>query len=282
MKTKILSILLFAAVIISCDDENSVTDPIYEFVAFGGNSSVNLNEFQNSEEAYPLVAKLLAFDPHNEDIDLAIEISGTNATDNIDFTVTPHDVLKIRAGKLFSDTLWIKTVDNNVASSGVERSFQIKIKSASNSDIKIGIGIAEPENAAITFKILDDECSLTTAIFNSNNLTNTIDDDNTKTVKGVVTGNTVKLTGDLINYSPFPAATLTVTLNSTSATRGKVTFAEQQAGTDNDGYIYKFVQDGEGSYDVCSGTISIRYKIYYEDGGDWKYWYSVDNVIAAP
>src|SRR5690349_3311709 len=101
MKTKlILIVTILCAGILSCDNEDSVQDPIYEFVSFAGNSTVNLNEFNNSEEAYPLTAQLLAFNPYNEDIELTLEITGNNAQENTDFIVTPDDVLKIRAGKL--------------------------------------------------------------------------------------------------------------------------------------------------------------------------------------
>jgi len=286
MKTKVIFLVfILCAGVISCDEENTVADPIYEFIAFTGNPSVSLNEFENSEDPFPLTAKLLAFKPYPEDIDLTLEITGTNVQDNVDFIVTPHDVIKIRAGKLVSDTLWIKTVDN-AAGTDVERSFQVKIKSSTKSDIKIGLGIADPENAAITFNILDDECSLTTAIYNTtftNTITNTTDNSSaTKSVAGVLTGSEIKVTGDLINYGPFPAASLTLTLTPASpgATKGKATFGDQETGTDNDGYVYKFTEVGEGSYDVCSGTISTEYDIYYEDGG-WTYWYSVTNVFSV-
>lgn len=282
MKTKaILLVIILCAGAFSCDEENKVVDPIYEFIAFTGNSSVNLNEFENSGDPFPLTAKILAFKPYPEDIDLTLEITGTNVQDNVDFIVTPHDVIKIRAGKLVSDTIWIKTVDNG-AGTDIERSFQVKIKSSTKSDAKIGLGIANPTNAAITFNILDDECSLTTAIYNAA-LVNTIDGTTTKPVAGVLTGSTIKVTGDLINYGSFPAASLTLTLTPAGpgATKGKATFGDQEVGTDNDGYVYKFTEVGEGSYDVCSGTISTEYDIYYEDGG-WTYWYSVTNVFSVP
>ena len=120
-----------------------------------------------------MTAKLLAFEPYAQDIDLALEITGSNAQENTDFVVTPHDVVKIRAGKLVSDTVWIKTVDN-AAGTDLERSFQIKIKSVSQPDVKIGLGLADPKNAAVNFNILDDECSLTTDIYNTT-LSNSID-----------------------------------------------------------------------------------------------------------
>ena len=274
MRTKIifLSFVLCAGIFSCDDDENTTVDPIYEFVAFAGESSVSLNEFDNSEEPFPLTAKLLAFDPYAQDIDLTLEITGSNAQENTDFVVTPHDVVKIRAGKLVSDTIWIKTVDN-AAGTDVERSFQIKIKSVSQPDVKIGLGIADPKNAAINFNILDDECSLTTDIYNTT-LSNSIDGlngDATKPAEGVLTGSTIKLTGDLIDYGPFSNASLSVTLTPDGAgsTKGKATFGEQETGTDSDGYEYKFVEVGEGSYDVCSGTISMsnmKFIIWMEVG----------------
>ncbi len=286
MRTKIIFLLIVLCTgTFSCDDdENTTVDPIYEFVAFAGESSVSLNEFENSEEPFPLTAKLLAFDPYAQDIDLALEITGSNAQENTDFVVTPHDVVKIRAGKLVSDTVWIKTVDN-AAGTDEERSFQIKIKSVSQPDVKIGLGIADPKNAAVNFNILDDECSLTTDIYNTT-LSNSIgglNGDGTKPAEGVLTGSTIKLTGDLINYGAFSNASLSVTLTPDGAgsTKGKATFGEQETGTDADGYAYKFVEVGEGSYDVCSGTINVEYEVYYMDGG-WTYWNEGTNSFSVP
>jgi len=283
MRTKIIFLLIVLCTgTFSCDDdENTPVDTIYEFVAFAGESSVSLNEFENSEEPFPLVAKLLAFDPYAQDIDLALEITASNAQENTDFVITPHDIVKIRAGKLVSDTVWIKTVDD-AAGTDVERSFQVKIKSISQPDIKIGLGLADPKNAAVIFNILDDECSLTTDIYNTT-LSNSINAGTIKPVEGVLTGSTIKLTGDLIDYAAFSNASLLVTLTPDGAgsTKGKATFGEQEMGTASDGYAYKFIEVGEGSYDVCSGTISIEYDIYYEDGG-WVHWYSVTNVFSVP
>jgi len=286
MRTKIifLSFVLCAGIFSCDDDENTPVDPIYEFVAFAGESSVGLNELENSGEPFPLVAKILAFEPYAQDIDLSLEITGSNAQENTDFVVTPHDIVKIRAGKLVSDTIWIKTVDNT-AGTDIERSFQIKIKSVSQPDVKIGLGLADPKNAAVTFNILDDECSLTTDIYNTT-LSNSIgglNGDGTKPAEGVLTGDKIKLTGDLLNYGPFSNASLSVTLTPAEAgsTKGKATFGEQETGTDADGYEYKFVEIGEGSYDVCSGTINIEYEVYYIDGG-WTYWLTGTNSFSVP
>jgi hypothetical protein len=286
MRTKIIYLLIaFCIGTFSCDDdENTTVDPIYEFVAFDGESSVSLNEFDNSEEPFPLVAKLLAFDPYAEDIDLTLEVTGSNAQENTDFVVTPHDVVKIRAGKLVSDTIWVKTVDN-AAGTDVDRSFQIKIKSLSQPDIKIGLGLADPKNASVNFTILDDECSLTTDIYNTtlSNSISGLNGDGTQPAEGVLTGSVIKITGDLLNYSPFSNASISVTLTPDGAgsTKGKATFGEQETGTDADGYEYKFVEVGEGSYDVCSGTINIEYEVYYMDGG-WTYWISGTNSFSVP
>ena len=87
----------------------------------------------------------------------------------------------------------------------------------------------------------------------------------------------------MIDYGTFPNATLTITLTPYSAggTNGLALFDEQESGTDNDGYKYKFKQIGDGSYDVCSGTITVEYEIYWLDGPTWTYWYSVKNVLSV-
>jgi hypothetical protein len=282
MRAKLLlSVTLLFAGMISCDDEENIVDPIYEFVAFAGESSVNLNELENSGSPFPLTIKLLAFEPYAQDIDLTLEVTGTNVEENTDFIVTPNNVVKIRAGQLVSDTIWVKTVDN-AAGTDIDRNFQVKIKSVSQANVKIGLGLADPKNATVNFSILDDECSLTTAIYNTT-LTNEINGSATKPVEGVVTANILKLTGDLIDYGAFSGATLSITLtpDGTGSTKGKATFGDQETGTDSDGYEYKFTEVGEGSYDVCSGTVSIEYDIYYMDGG-WTYWYSVTNIFSVP
>ena len=284
MRTRIilLTTLLCAGAFSCDDDDDKVVDPIYEFVAFDGETSVSLNEFDNSADGFPLTAKLLAFEPYTQDIDLALEITGSNAVENTDFTVTPNDVVKIRAGKLVSDTVWVKTIDNG-AGTDLERTFEIKIKTISQPEVKIGLGLSDPENASVSFTILDDECSSTTSIYNTT-LSNSINGSATKTAEGVLTGNTIKLTGDLIDYSAFSNASLSVTLTpeAVGSTKGKATFGDQETGTDADGYVYKFTEVGEGSYDVCSETITIEYEIYYMDGGSWTYWYSVTNIFSVP
>jgi len=269
-----------------CEDDDKISDPVYEFVSFKGSSSINLNENQHSEQGYPLVAQLHAFKPYEMDLELTMEITATNATENVDFTVTPNPVLKISQGKFVSDTLWIKTIDNE-AGSVVERSIQIAIKSISQDKIKIGLGITDPKNASITAKILDDECSRSMAIFATPQVSNEISwgsGGTTTTVTGAVNLSEVTIQGDLIGYSPFSNAVLKLTLTPSSpgATKGTATFGEQLTGTDSDGYEYKFVEAEVGTYDVCSGSIKIKYDIYWLSGSTWEYWYSVTNDLSVP
>lgn len=273
---------MLACAVFACEDETKPVDPIYEFIAFKGPSTVNVNELTNSEEAVPLVVELKAFKPYAEDIVVNFEITGSNAGENVDFAVTPGTSVKIPAGSLVSEPIHVTTIDN-AAGTAEPRSFQIRITSLNKENIKIGLGISQPRNAAVTVNILDDECSETTSAFNGA-LVNTLnwgEADVVKPATGVVTNNTIKVTGDLIDYGAFSNASISITLNpqSEGSTKGTATFGEQEAGTDSDGYAYKFIQTGEGTYDVCSGVIHVEYDIYYWDGA-WVYWYSVSNNFS--
>jgi hypothetical protein len=279
-----LFVLLFLVATACDDDETKVNDPIHEFVAFKGTPSVAVNEKSNSEEAFPLVIELRAFKPYPEDIEVTLDITGTNAEEGVDFTVTPGQSVIIPAGSFVSEPILIHTIDNESGTT-LARSFTIAINSLSK-DINIGLGLTEARNSSITVNILDDECSESISIYNSDQLVNTLDWGGgpvIKPVKGSVDNNTVEVTGDLIDYGPFSNAAITITLTPEieGGTKGTATFGEQVAGTDDDGYEYKFIQVGDGTFDVCSGTISVEYDIYYMDG-DWVYWYSVENVIAVP
>lgn len=276
-------LLLLCAGFLSCEEEENIEDPIFEFVAFQ-EDAISLNEKDNSTIPYPMVVELLAFQPYQEDIELNLEITATNAEEGVDFMVQPGNTLKIRAGSLVSDTLYLQTIDNNAFSG--ERAITITIKRTNKPDIRIGLGIAEPKQASVIAGINDDECSETTVVFNTSNISNSITytgGGNTTTVEGSLSGNALTLAGDLIDYSTFPDAQLTVTLTplSEGATTGSANFGEQETGTDGDGYEYKFVQTGEGTYDVCQGEVEIEYDIYYLDGGAWVYWYAVKNTLSV-
>ena len=294
MKTKLfLSIVLLCVGILSCDNEDKITDPIFEFVSFTGDTEVSLNEFTNSTEGYPLVVQLSAFKPYPDDIDITIEVDATNAQEGVDFTFTPNANVKISAGNLRSDTVWIKTVDN--AASDDERAFEITLKAASKADVNIGFGIAEPKNASITFTVLDDECPQTPSIYTSD-LVNSLDwgydpgvwneEDVQLSATGTSAADHVTVTGDLIYYgSLYPAGEtiiLTLAPDSPGATRGNATFGEKLLGTATDGYDYKLLEVGQGRYDVCSGTISVSFDFLYLEGGVWKHSYFVRSVFSIP
>jgi hypothetical protein len=288
MKTKAITIIMIlAAGVFSCDDDEKIADPIYEFVSFVGDESVNLGEASNSEDGYPLVVQLWSFDPAPQDVALTLEVTGNNVQKDVDFTVTPSDNVKIKSGKLVSDTIWIKTINNDVGNE-LERTFDVKISSVGLADVKIGLGISEPKNSSITFKIQDDECSGNPICVYNTALTNAITGDGidvSKPTTGVVDkiNGTVTVTGDLIAYGVFSGAKLTLTLtpDGDGSKSGTATFGEQETGTDSDGYAYKFIEVGSGAYDADTGTISIEYDIYYWSGG-WVYWYSVKNVLSIP
>ena len=294
MKSKailLLAIFLLAG-IVSCNKKKEVVDPVFEFVSFIGNSSVNVNEFTNSTVPYPLVVQLWVFKPYSEDITLTLAITGSNAVQGIDFTVTPSDALKIKAGSLTSDTLWIKTIDNSAGN--LARTFEIKITAVSKNDIKIGLGVEAKTNASVAVTIIDDECATQISSYNAA-LNNSLDwgyasdvwneTGRALSATGAVSGNNVTISGDLIYYDGFIPGNislpLTLTPNSVGATRGKATFGTLLLGTATDGYSYRLLEIGEGSYDVCSGTITTHFDLQWDDGGTWSNYYYVRSVYSV-
>ena len=282
IESKIFLILL--AMVISCKEDDAIKDPIYEFVSFKEEGPVNVNEFANSTEGYPVVIQLWAFEPYKDDITLQYTVSGTNADAGVDFTVTPANTITLKAGKLTSDTIWVNTIDNG-SGSAEARSLKIALTSVSKTDIKIGLGITDPRQLALTFNILDDECSLTPDIYSADlDVLIGIDGDTrgTNHAVGVLAGDELSITGDLIWYGamddPF---VLTLVPDAVGSTKGSVTFGSQFLGTANDGYEYTFTQVGTGAYDVCSGTISITYDTSYRAVGDtdWTPWQRVTNLF---
>jgi hypothetical protein len=286
MKTKLAILLFFVACIVSCDDDEKIQDPVHEFISFAGDEAVDVGEATGAE-GYPLVVQLWAFDPYNENITVNYEIITTNTAENVDFTATPTGTVTIPAGRLTSDTVWIKTINNDVPND-LERKFEVAITSVSKSDLKIGLGITEPKKKSITFKIIDDECSGDPRCVFNTALTNAISGpdgswSDEKPATGVVDklAGTIKVTGDLIAYGPFSGAELTITLtpDSEGSPTGTASFGEQETGADADGYEYKFIEVGTGSYNADAGTLKVEYDVYYMDGG-WVYWYSVINEFS--
>lgn len=290
----LISILFF--VVFSCKEDETIVDPIFEFVSFKGNPTVNLNELTNSEEGFPLVVQLWAFTPYTEDITVTLQITGTNAASGVDFIVDPLTSVKIKAGKLVSDTVFIFTIDN-AAGTNAERKFDVNIASVSKPDIKIGLGTESQKNKTISFTIVDDECSSTPVIFNGS-LDNSLSwgyDGHTVgkwnetgvalTASGSLQGNTVTVSGDLLYYDGFipgnVSLELTLTPNSPGATKGKATFGTHEVGVATDGYTYRLLEIGEGTFDVCSKTIKTKFDFQYDDGGTWVHYYYVECTFSV-
>jgi len=277
MKTnKLLIILIILITFVSCDNDDNIVDPVFEFIAFQ-KKSVGVNEAEASITPFPIVIDLLGYEP-TQDITINLTVTENNAVDGVDYTLSTK-TLVVKKGTYTSDTLYISTIDNLIGSLE-ERSIDISIASTSNSELNIGLGLDNPTNGVIRAVIIDDECSDTTDVFNSENISNETPW-GTFPVTGNLNGNVLTLQGDLIAYGPFPNAKLEVTLNpiSNGATKGSVTFEQQVAGTDNDGYVYAFKQVGEGTFDVCSGVVEVEYEVYYESGGSWAYWYTITNTF---
>ena len=252
-------------------------------MSFKEEGPVSLNEFDNSTQGYPVVIQLWAFNPYSENLTVQYAVTGSNAQAGVDFTVIPENSVLLKSGKLTSDTIWVKTIDN-AAGAPDPRSFNLSITSVSKDDIKIGLGLADPKQKSLVFNILDDECSLTRDIYSAefNNLIG-IDGSTmgTNAATGVVAGDKVSITGDLIWYGPMDdPLVLTLTPAFAGATKGTATFGSQFMGTANDGYEYTFEEVGTGSYDVCSGTITIKYTTSYRAVGDtdWVPWQTVTNL----
>jgi hypothetical protein len=281
LKFQLFLLIILPLGFISCKEDEQIEDPIFEFVSFK-EGTVLLNEKTHSEEPYPLVAKLLAFKPYNEDIELNIEIIGINAVEGVDFIVLPDaSKLLIKAGSLVSDTLFLQTIDNDINSG--ERWIHVTITKTSKPDLKIGLGITEPKNATVRVQIVDDECDGSIEVFNNSTFTNKINGGNTTLIQGSLIGHELTFQGDIIDYAPFSGAKLVVDLvpYSEGSTAGAVSFGEQEVGADSDGYEYKFVQKKEGKYNVCEESVELEFDVLYLDGGDWVYWFTADNILIV-
>lgn len=280
---KIIYFLIFlitTLTIVGCEEDVNLYDfEQYKFVSFIANN-ITVSEKYSTEngEAYPI---FLRYDGSvlEEDFTVTVKVTPNNAQPGIDYDVENTTVM-FKAGEIKSEPLLIDIIDN-LLNSDQERSLDISIESVSNPKIDVGVGVVNQSNKSSTLFITDDECSKTISIFNSSNL---ISSAGNHTVSGTVTGSKVLLTGNLIDYGPFPNATLEVTLTPTveGGTAGAATFEDYAAGTDNDGYVYEFRQNGEGVYNICAGEIEVSIDVYYESGGTWVFWYTSHNVFSIP
>tara|TARA_R110000744_G_scaffold123214_3_gene228330 strand:- start:2136 stop:3026 length:891 start_codon:yes stop_codon:yes gene_type:complete len=282
MKTIYSLILIILALVgLGCEEEvNQYDFEKYKFVSFIA-SNITVPETyptDNNGEAYPIY---LRYDGSvlETDFTVTLKITPNNAQPGVDYDVE-NTTVTFKAGEIKSEPLNIHIVDN-LLNSDQERSLDISIESVSNPNIDIGVGIVNQSNKSATLYITDDECSETISIFNSSNL---ISSAGNHTVSGSVAGNMLTLTGNLIDYGAFPNAELGIALIPTveGGTAGAATFDNYAAGTDNDGYVYEFRQNGEGTYNICAGEIEVSIDVYYESGGTWVFWYTSHNVFSIP
>lgn len=279
---KLIFPFLLILVTLGCEKEAEQYDfERYKFVSFLG-KEVSISETYSIENeiGYPVYLRYEG-SALKEDFTVKLKITSKNAVEGVDYIAVSTTVL-FKAGNI-SEPFYIKTIDDLILSTE-DRSLEITIESVSNPKINIGVGIVNQSNKLVTVKILDNECTNTLDVFNSNNLKSTNSGGSVSTINGSLKGDTLALVGDLTFYSAFPSAKLNVLLTPvvTGATIGKATFNDFDAGTDNDGYEYQIRQVGEGTYDVCSGKINIEYDVYYISGGSWVYWENYNCVIIIP
>lgn len=271
----------------SCNEEVELYDfEKYKYVSFVDEEitvSENYGTKQVEEGKMEEIPIYLQYDGSTLEEDFSVELGviEENVTEGEDYNLSTKTVT-VKAGSLLSEPSYLTLIDDLVSTED-DRKLIITIESVSNPNIDIGVGIVNQSNKEIVINILDDECSETIDIFDSPDLVNSTEwgDYN---VTGLVSGNEFTVKGNLIAYGPFENAELKITLTPIveGATSGKATFDQQVTGTDNDGYQYAFKQIGEGSYDVCTGTIDVEYEVYYESGGAWVYWYSLTNTFKTP
>jgi hypothetical protein len=281
MKTiKSIIFLLFVLLSVGCEKDLTHYDfEKYKFVSFIA-TEITVQETYSTDngEAYPIY---LRYDGSvlEEDFTVSVKITENNAQKDIDYNVESTTVT-FKVGEIKSEPLLINIVDN-LLNSDQARSLTIDIESVSNPKIDIGVGIVNQSNKSVTLKITDDECSETISIFNAPNLVSSAGN---HTVTGTVTNSMVTLTGNLIDYGAFPNANLGITLTPTveGGTAGAAIFDNYSAGTDNDGYVYEFRQNGIGTYNICAGEITVSIDVYYESGSSWVYWYTSQNVFSIP
>jgi hypothetical protein len=295
---KIITFIIVLGVWLSCSEDKKIVDPIFEFVSLRGAASVNLGEADYDETGYPLVVQLWAARPYQENIAYTLEITPTNSAAGVDFGMVSPSNFKILAGHI-TDTVWVKTIDN-ATGTDLNRTFEVKITSIGKSEIGVGLGPNSKTNTTVAFKIIDDECSETTVIYNSSlknslswgyngHVTGVWDEEKLKfTATGSLSGNILTVTGDALNILDFrdeyPTVSIpfTLTPNSPGAPKGKATFGTLDLGLGSDGYIYRLLEIGEGTYDVCSRTVTTLFDVQYDNGGTWAHYYYVGSTFSTP
>lgn len=279
MKTIKISLLyLILLIFVSCDQEVVHYDfEKYKFVSFiDTGATVPETYSSDSGNAYPIY---LRYDGSvlEEDFTVNVKITAVNSQEDIDYNVESTAVV-FKAGEIRSEPLLVTIVDN-LLNAAEDRSLLIEIESASNPAINIGVGIVNQANKSFVLSLIDDECSETISIYNSATINSSAGN---QTIVGSVLDDIVTLKGNLIDYGAFPNATLGIKLTPSIAggTSGVATFDDYPAGTDNDGYVYEFRQNGTGVFNICSGEITVAIDVYYESGGSWVFWYTSNNIFS--
>jgi len=278
-----VSLLILAA---SCEQDAELYDfTKYKYVSFvdqAAEIAENYSHQEGNEDGYPIY---LQYDGStlSEGFTVSLTITESGAQSGTDYSVETTTV-SFEAGALLSSPFYLKPIDNLVTNEG-DRKLMIEIESVSNPNINIGVGMVNQSNKSFSVTILDNECSETLSIFNSDALT-FANNYETVTVKGTFdeANSTLKLEGNLVAYGPLANTSLVVNLNPVEAGAkiGSVTFDDYNAGFDTDGYEYTYVQESEGTYDICAGSVNnIAFGIYYLSGGEWVYWYSITADLSV-
>lgn len=282
---KIIAFLSIFTLTIGCEQEAELYDfTKYKYVSFVDQEAEiaeNYSEEAGKEMGYPIY---LQYDGStlSEDFTVSLLITESGAQSGTDYTVESSTVL-FKAESILSEPFYLKTIDNLVTNEE-ERSLDIIIESVSNPNISIGVGMVNQSNKDFSLSILDNECSETLEIFNSTNLS-LVSNEGSATISGTYDSSTstLLLEGDLVAYGPLANTSLLIDLTPVEqgAKIGTVTFDDYYAGLDTDGWEYTYIQESEGTFDICAGTVNnISFGIYYLSGGDWAYWYSITADIS--
>ncbi|WP_299551548.1 hypothetical protein [Seonamhaeicola sp.] len=278
---KILKTILYTAIIfvcLSCEEEPQLYNfEEFKFVSFIDQSG----EILENGDTY-IIALRYDGSVLTEGFSVNLEIAG-NAQEGTDYSVV-NKVVNFEAGEIKSEPFEITIIDNLVVNDIADKMLEISIASVSNPNIDIGVGKILQSNKAFALKIIDNECTESVAdVFNSSNIHASYGD---SAVSASVSGDLVTLNGNLVGYGSFPDAELGITLTPVvpGATIGTATFENYAAGTDTAGYEYQFRQNGEGTFDVCTGQIMVGIDVYYLNLGTtspWIYWYTANTTFAA-
>ena len=276
LKTILNTVVIF--VCLSCEEEPELYNfEEFKFVSFIDKS----DEILENGDTYTIA---LRYDGSvlTEGFSVNLEIAG-NAQEGTDYSVV-NKVVNFEAGEIKSEPFEITIIDNLVVNDITDKMLEISIESVSNPNIDIGVGKILQSNKAFALKIVDNECTESIAdVFNSSNIHASYGGN---IVSGSVSGNVVTLNGDLIGYGSFPNAELGITLTPvvSGATIGAATFEDYAAGTDTGGYEYQFRQNGEGTFDICTGKITVGIDVYYLNLGTtspWIYWYTANTTFTV-